>query len=90
MSAYIHQLQQQTATPPPTRPPSLEERFDHWWASQPVATRSRAYSMEELTTALATQARFISPILVKRGWVRQRRWQHRQHYFRVWLSPAQQ
>lgn len=89
MTAYIRQLAQQTAAAPtPPKARTLEDRFDEWWASQPLATRSRPYSMEELTTALKTQGRYISPILAKHGWVRHRRWQHRQHYFRLWLPPT--
>lgn len=87
MSAYIRQLELHCTAPLPPRLPTLEEQFEQWWASQPLATRSRAYSMQELEKALVTQGRYLSPILVKRGWVRHRCWQHRQHYFRVWLPP---
>lgn len=88
MSAYIHQLEQQTVEPTTSKIVTLEDRFDEWWATQPPATRARAYSMTEFTTALGTQGRNLSTILIQRGWVRHRRWQHRQHYFRVWLPPA--
>lgn len=87
MSAYISQLEQQITALNAIKSTTLEDRLDQWWASQPPATRLRAYSMDELIAALGTQGRYISPILVKRGWARHRRWQHRQHYFRVWLPP---
>lgn len=87
MSAYIHQLEQHTVEPTHIKAKTLGDLFDQWWVSQPPATRSRAYSMDEFIKALSTQGRYIAPILIKRGWVRHRRWQHRQHYFRVWLPP---
>ncbi|HUX30538.1 MAG TPA: hypothetical protein VMV78_07910 [Thiobacillus sp.] len=88
MSAYINQLSQHAPAPSLTQADTLAERFDQWWVKQPLATRVRAYSIEEITTALGTQGRNLSPILIQRGWVRHRRWQHRQHYFRVWLPPT--
>lgn len=88
MSAYIRQLAQQDSTRTLTKADTLAERFDRWWMAQSLATRMRAYSMEELAMALGTHGRILSPILAMRGWVRHRRWQHRQHYFRVWLPPG--
>ena len=87
-SAYLRSLEKMQ--PPPASKPkvqSLEERFLAWFNSLPEFTRDRPFSMREFEVALGSQGRFISPILLRLGWQRQRRWSTRGQYHRYWRSP---
>lgn len=87
-SAYLRSLEKMLppAASKPTVPP-LEERFLEWFNSLPEFTRDRPFSMREFEVALDSQGRFISPVLLRLGWQRQRRWSSRGQYFRMWVHP---
>ena len=88
MSAYLRRLQMELP-PPASKPkvPPLEARFIAWFNNLPEFTRNRPFSMQEFETALRSQGRFISPVLLQLGWQRQRRWSSRGQYHRYWLGP---
>jgi len=86
MSAYLRSLEK--LLPPPTNKPTvppLEARFLEWFATLPEFTRNRPFSMREFEIALGTQGRFLSPVLLRLGWRRQRRWSSCGSYYRYWL-----
>lgn len=88
MSAYIQRLKQHAQpTQPDDGKTQLDRKFETWWAAQPLATRHREYSMQELSAAMGSAGRILSGTLVKQGWTRKRRWAHKQHYYRLWLPP---
>jgi hypothetical protein len=86
MSAYIHSLQQMQPAPTcdAARPP-LETRFLEWINNLPEFARNRPFSMREFEVALGTQGRFLSPVLLRLGWRRQRRWSSQGQYHRYWV-----
>ena len=87
-SAYLRSLE--AMLPPPTvtpKVPPLKARFLAWFNSLPEFTRDRPFSMQEFEVALGSQGRFISPVLLRLGWQRQRRWSSRGQYFRMWCRP---
>lgn len=88
MSAYIQYLNEQVLSSAPHRSPDLQSRFLKWFNSQPEFTRQRAFSMGEIETALTSQGKYISPILLANGWRRMRRWNSRGQYHRYWTPPA--
>lgn len=47
----------------------------------------RPYSITELERALGTQGRYLSPILLRHGWERRRRWASKTQYLRYWVPP---
>jgi hypothetical protein len=71
----------------PSQPPSLRDRFVSWYASLPAISRDRRFSMAEFETALKTQGRYISPVLLELRWQRKRVWSTTGQYFRYWLPP---
>lgn len=87
-SAYLRSLQKMLPPPAakPTMPP-LEERFLAWFNSLPEFIRDRPFSMREFEVALSSQGRFISPVLLRLGWHRQRRWSSQGQYHRYWAPP---
>jgi hypothetical protein len=88
-SAYLRTLEKQL--PPTTSkqaPAPLEARFIAWFNSLPDFTRDRPFSMREFEIALGSQGRFISPVLLRLGWRRQRRWSSQGQYFRQWCPPV--
>jgi hypothetical protein len=87
-SAYLRHLEK-LLPPPVSKPkmPPLEARFREWFNSLPEFTRDRPFSMREFEIALGSQGRFISPVLLRQGWQRQRRWSSRNQYHRYWLPP---
>ncbi|CAE6864597.1 hypothetical protein IQ288_05075 [Burkholderia sp. R-69980] len=87
MSAYIKQLQRMAAASLPATPP-LQKRFMDWYVSLPEVTRHRPFSMIEFEQALGTQGKYISPVLLKLGWQRKRRWSSQGQYHRYWVPPA--
>ncbi len=84
-SAYLRSLERML--PPPASKPKvkpLEERFIAWFISLPEFTRHRPFSMREFEIALNSQGRFISPVLLRLGWQRQRQWSSQGQYHRYW------
>jgi hypothetical protein len=70
----------------PSQPSSLRQRFVDWYGSVPAVSRDRRFSMAEFETALKTQGKYISPVLLELGWQRKRIWSTRQ-YHRYWVPP---
>ena len=88
MSAYIEALRRQTIyhnTQPPKQQ-TLEGCFLAWYGDLPPEGKCRPFSMCEIETALNSQGRFISAILVRYGWKRKRIWSA-QRYCRYWVPP---
>jgi len=89
-SAYISALYRSLEAEEPAAQLSisdLETRFLTWVNSQPSVSRLRPYAMSELEHALGTQGRHLSPVLLKLGWQRRRKWSSRGQYHRYWLPP---
>ncbi len=88
MSAYIKHLAEAARTDQgvSTRHP-LMRRFQDWYSSLPEPTRERPFSMQEFEAALKSQGRYISPVLLKLGWQRKRKWNSRGQYHRYWVAP---
>lgn len=87
-SAYLRSLEK--LLPPPANKPKvtpLEARFLEWINNLPEFTRDRPFSMREFEVALGTQGRFLSPMLLRLGWRRQRRWSSQGQYHRYWNPP---
>lgn len=85
MSAYIDQLRRSI---PLTSKASLGDRFVEWYGTLPEVIRDRPFSMIEFETALGTQGKYISPVLLGLGWQRKRRWSSQGQYHRYWVPPA--
>ncbi|WP_124486886.1 MULTISPECIES: hypothetical protein [unclassified Burkholderia] len=86
MSAYVKHLNRLAeASVPATQ--SLRQRFVDWYRTLPEISRCRAFSMIEFETALGTQGKYISPVLLELGWQRKRRWSSRGQYHRYWVPP---
>lgn len=85
MSAYLNRLarEQEASTAAPGASP-LEVRFLEWFASLPPICRGQAFAMQEIEQALKAPGRLISAVLLKHGWVRNRRWSSRESYVRYW------
>ncbi len=91
MSAYIKSLQRSLEAeelPPLLSKRDLESRFLAWLDSVPEISRMRPYSMIELEQALDTQGRYLSPVLIRLGWERRRKWSSAKHYHRYWAPPG--
>jgi hypothetical protein len=90
-SAYIKALQRNCeAEVPPPKPfkrSDLEARFLSWLDNQPEISRLRPYAMTELENALGTQGKYLSPILIRLGWERRRKWSTKGQYLRYWVLP---
>lgn len=86
MSAYIKQLNRMAEAQTPITPPLRQKLLD-WYRTLPEISRCRAFSMIEFETALNTQGKYISPVLLELGWQRKRRWSSRGQYLRYWLPP---
>jgi hypothetical protein len=71
----------------PSQPSSLRDRFLGWHSSLPAVSRDRRFSMSEFESALKTQGRYISPVLLDLGWKRRRVWSTTGRYHRYWLPP---
>lgn len=90
MSAYIKSLQRSLEageSPTLLSKRDLKSRFLAWQNSVPEISRMRPYSMTELEQALGTQGRYLSPVLIRLGWERRRKWTSRGQYHRYWLPP---
>lgn len=91
MSAYIKSLQRGLEAEEPSAALSkrdLESRFLAWLDSVPEISRMRPYSMTELEQAIGTQGRYLSPVLIRLGWERRRKWASKTQYLRYWVPPA--
>lgn len=90
-SAYIRSLQRSLEPewqPAELSKAGLETRLLAWLDSQPEISRSRPYSMTELEQALGTQGRYLSPVLLRLGWERRRKWTGATQYLRYWVPPS--
>jgi hypothetical protein len=90
-SAYISSLRRSLAEEeeaPRLSKPDLRQRFLDWLDSQPEISRVRPYSMTELERALGTQGRYLSPVLLRLGWERRRKWTGKTQYLRYWVPPG--
>jgi hypothetical protein len=90
-SAYISSLRRSLAgetEAPQLSKPDLRQRFLDWLDSQPEISRFRPYSMTELEKALGTQGRYLSPVLLRLGWERRRKWTGKTQYLRYWVPPS--
>ncbi|MFH1495671.1 MAG: hypothetical protein ABIG70_12855 [Pseudomonadota bacterium] len=86
MSAYIKRLAEAARTDQGVAARHLlEQRLQGWYSSLPEPTRERPFSMREFEAALKSQGRFISPVLIKLGWQRKRRWGSKGQYHRYWV-----
>ena len=87
MSAYINQLRQlQNNDYQPIL--SLRQKLINWHSDLPEVSRDRPFSMKEIETAVKSQGRFISIVLLDLGWQRKRKWSTKGRYMRYWLPPA--
>lgn len=68
--------------------PDLRQRFVDWHSALPEVTRHRPFAMAEFENALLTQGKYLSPILLKLGWQRRRKWSSRGQYYRYWMPPS--
>ena len=93
LRAYLSELERCVTTALPAagaaRPPagSLHDRFVQWYATLPTLARNRPFAMVEIERVLGTQGRFISPVLIRLGWRRQRIWTGAGPFHRYWLPP---
>ena len=87
-SAYINalnrELAERVAADQPTKL-DLRQRFLAWHNSLPEISRNRPFAMVEIENALATQGKYLSPILLSLGWQRRRKWSSPGQYHRYWL-----
>ena len=67
--------------------PDLRARLEAWYSILPEISRNRAFAMAEMEQALATQGKYLSPILLRLGWQRKRKWSGKGQYSRFWLPP---
>ena len=90
-SAYIARLNRELQEPTEAESSqrSLQQRFIDWYDALPEISRSRPFAMTELEAALTTQGKYLSPILLKLGWSRARKWSSRGQYHRYWTPPVE-
>ena len=82
LECHVRRTESQSARHPP-----LEARFTAWFDDLPPEAKNRPFSMREIETALNSQGRHISAVLVQLGWRRKRVWTT-QRYCRYWLPPT--
>lgn len=90
MVAYIEELKRYAAAHAQKVPPkkqNLRERFLDWYQGLPQFVRHRPFSMSEFETALKTQGKHLSPVLLELGWRRKRIWSTTGRYHRFWEAP---
>jgi hypothetical protein len=96
MHAYLSELNRAAAASQAGRPAagaagapagSLHDRFVQWYAALPTLARNRPFAMVEIERALGTRGRFISAVLIRLGWRRQRIWTGAGPFHRYWLPP---
>ena len=83
MSAYIDYLNKQMGT---TQVDRLSQRFETWFNSLPEIAKSRPFAMSEFEAALKTQGKYISPVLLRFGFKRLRKWSSDGQYNRYWIK----
>ena len=66
---------------------TLETQFAKWFDSLPEISKNRPFSMAELEEALGTQGKYLSPVLLRLGWSRKRKWSAKGQYHRYWVPP---
>jgi len=66
----------------------LRQRFINWYDSLPEVARDRPFSMAEVEAELGTQGKYLSPILLRLGWQRKRRWSSSGQSNRYWVPPS--
>lgn len=89
MIAYIQNLKQSAVEAPvQDDKPSLQVKFQTWFATIPEIARHRPWGMIEFERALGTQGRYISPVLLALGWRRKRKWGTTGQYCRYWVPPV--
>lgn len=91
-SAYIAALNRSADLHDSARPdslPDLRQRLLDWYAGLPEISRCRPFAMRELEQALATQGKYLGPVLLGLGWQRKRKWTGQGEYSRYWLPPAE-
>ena len=90
-TAYINDLNKdllEVAEQAPAAKPDLRQRFVEWYVSLPTISRYRPFAMVEFEQALATQGKYLSPVLLGLGWQRKRRWTSPGQYNRYWEPPG--
>jgi hypothetical protein len=89
MTAYIRSLNRglEAAAQTSTAAPGLRQRFVEWFDGLPEISRNRPFAMVELELALATQGKYLSPILLSLRWRRRRKWTGGGQYSRYWIPP---
>jgi len=89
MNAYLAELNRVIAErTDPGEPISLKSRFQKWYDGLPSVTRDRPFSMSEFETALSTQGKYVSSVLLELGWQRKRKWNSVGQYHRYWVPPS--
>jgi hypothetical protein len=91
MSAYVQSLRAllHSEQPEPlVAKLDLEMRVVEWFSGIPEISRDRPFAMVEIEGALATQGRYLSPVLLKLGWERRRKWTGAGQYNRYWVPPT--
>lgn len=87
MSAYVRALNRELeAVEKLPAPAPLKARLEAWLSSLPTVSRNRPFAMSEFEQALGTQGKYISPILIRLGWVRKRIWSTDGQYHRFWTK----
>ena len=88
VTAFVKKLQREFAARQRRDDPGdLRQRFLDWYGTLPEVTRNRPWSMQEVETALGTQGKYISAVLLTLGWQRKRQWSSTGRYHRYWLPP---
>jgi len=87
MTAYIKSLERLAVAGQRQNPANLHQRLSAWLTSLPPMTRDRPFSMQEFESALGTQGKYISAVLLNLGWQRKRKWANTGRYHRYWLPP---
>ena len=85
MSAYIDYLNKQKKQMGTAEVASLSQRFEAWFNRLPEIAKSRPFAMSEFEAALKTQGKYISPVLLRFGFKRLRKWSSDGQYNRYWI-----
>lgn len=89
MSAFLNGLNEvRKAEQIAVHTPPLEMRFQAWFNSLPEFSRNRFWSMNEFECALGIPGRLISPVLLRLGWERKRKWSSHGQYHRYWIPSG--
>ena len=66
----------------------LRQRLMEWHGGLPEIARYRPFAMAEIELALRAQGKYLSPIMLKLGWIRRRRWSSGGQYSRYWVPSV--